>query len=112
MLGTRGDGLGEGDDYRVSARDIEDQLHHVSRPPAGSFTLTARITAAHGPLTGLMLRDAGTHLVHGQVSPDGTAWVTAATLFTSFPYALHAGFAATGDAEFSQVAVGVAAGTG
>ncbi|WP_328493166.1 fibronectin type III domain-containing protein [Streptomyces sp. NBC_00414] len=166
VLGARGDGLGEGDDYRVSSRDIEDRLHYVSRPLAGSFTLTARVSGARGPLTGLMLRDrvtadtrhlffgadgdgrlvlhnrtrdsrhdwqddprspitrpldgrtlattpylrivreAGTHLVHGQVSPDGTAWETVATLFTPFPYAVHAGFAATGDAEFSQVATG------
>ncbi|MFJ2256994.1 Tat pathway signal protein [Streptomyces sp. NPDC087844] len=172
VLGARGDGLGEGDDYRVSSRDIEDQLHYVSRPLAGSFTLTARVTGAHGPLTGLMLRDrvtadtrhlffgadddgqlvlhhrtrdsrhdwqddprspvtrrlagqsltatpylrvvrdADTHLVHGQVSPDGTTWMTAATLFTPFPHAVHAGFAATGDAVFAQVAVGVPGETG
>jgi hypothetical protein len=39
------------------------------------------------------------------VSADGTTWVTVATLFTPFPYAVHAGFAATGDAEFAKVAV-------
>ena len=31
--------------------------------------------------------------------------MTVATLFTPFPYAVHAGFAATGDAEFAKVAV-------
>ncbi|WP_149830484.1 fibronectin type III domain-containing protein [Streptomyces tailanensis] len=165
VLGARGDGLGEGDDYDVLTRDIEDELHFVSRPAAGSFTLTARIDSARGPLTGLMLRDrltantrhvyfgadaAGglvfhnrtrdsrhdwqddirspitrkldgrslaatpylrlvrdlsTHRVHGQVSADGRTWVTVASLFSPFPYAVHAGVAATGDARFAKVAV-------
>jgi F5/8 type C domain-containing protein len=165
VLGARGDGLGEGDDYKVPSRSMEDQLHYVSRPLAGSFTLTTHVTGSRGPLTGLMLRDriaadtrhlffgadkdgqlvfhnrtrdsrhdwqddlrspitrrldgqtlaatpylrivrdAGSHRVHGQVSADGTTWVTVATLFTPFPYAVHAGFAATGDAEFAKVAV-------
>ncbi|MER6134884.1 discoidin domain-containing protein [Streptomyces sp. NPDC001815] len=165
VLGARGDGLGEGDDYQVPSRDIEDQLHYVSRPLTGSFTLTAHVSGVRGPLGGLMLRDritadtrhlffgadkdgqlvfhnrtrdsrhdwqddlrspitrrpdgqtlaatpylrivrdAGTHRVHGQVSADGTTWVTVATLFTPFPYAVHAGFAATGDAQFAKVAV-------
>ncbi|MDX2931284.1 fibronectin type III domain-containing protein [Streptomyces ipomoeae] len=165
VLGAHGDGLGEGDDYTVPSRDIDDQLHYVSRPSAGSFTLTARVDGARGPVTGLMLRDrltadtrhlyfgadadgslvfhnrtrdsrhdwqddlrspitrrldgrtlaatpylrlvrdVSTHRVHGQVSVDGTVWVTVATLFTPFPYAVHAGLAATGDAEFTKVAV-------
>ncbi|WP_151481050.1 fibronectin type III domain-containing protein [Streptomyces albicerus] len=165
VLGARGDGLGEGDDYTVPSRDIEDELHYVSRPLAGSFTLTTRLSGARGPLTGLMLRDRiaadtrhlffgadkdgqlvfhnrtrdsrhdwqddirspitrrldgqtlaatpylrivrdlSTHRVHGQASADGKTWVTVASLFTPFPYAVHAGFAATGDAEFAEVAV-------
>ncbi|GAB2716370.1 fibronectin type III domain-containing protein [Streptomyces bullii] len=165
VLGARGDGLGEGDDYRVTARDIDDQLHFVSRPVPGSCTLTARVDGARGPVTGLMLRDrlaantrhvyfgadadgalvfhnrtrdsrhdwqddvrspitrrldgrtsaatpwlrlvrdVSTHRVHGQVSADGETWVTVASLFTPFPYAVHAGVAATGDAEFARVAV-------
>lgn len=164
VLGAHGDGLGEGDDYEVLSRDIVDELHYVSRPLTGSFTLTARVTAARAPVTGLMLRDrvtadtrhvyfgadkdgglvlhnrtrdsrhdwqddprspithrldgqtlaatpylrivrdVTTHRVHGQVSADGTAWVTVASLFTPFPYAVHAGLAATGDAQFANVA--------
>ncbi|MEV0218835.1 Tat pathway signal protein [Streptomyces sp. NPDC050704] len=163
ILGARGDGLGEGDDYKVPSRAIEDELHYVSRPLTGSFTLTARVSGARGPLTGLMLRDRiaadtrhlffgadsdgrlvfhnrtrdsrhdwqddarspitrrldgqtlaatpylrivrdlSTHRVHGQVSADGKTWVTVASLFTPFPYAVHAGLAATGDAEFAEV---------
>ncbi|MGP4090475.1 Tat pathway signal protein [Streptomyces sp. KR55] len=57
ILGARGDGLGVGDDYKVLARDIDDELHYVSRPATGSFTLTARVDRARGPVTGLMLRD-------------------------------------------------------
>ncbi|WP_409468797.1 Tat pathway signal protein [Streptomyces sp. HC307] len=165
VLGAHGDGLGEGDDYQALSRDIDDQLHYVSRPVPGSFTLTARVTGARGPLRGLMLRDrlaantrhmyfgadadgtlvfhnrtrdsrhdwqddvrspitrrldgrtlaatpylrlvrdVSTHHVHGQVSADGDTWVTVASLFTPFPYAVHAGLAATGDAMFAKVAV-------
>ncbi|MEU5107617.1 fibronectin type III domain-containing protein [Streptomyces sp. NPDC021354] len=57
ILGAHGDGLGEGDDYDVLKRDIEDALHYASRPAAGSWTLTARVEAARSSLTGLMLRD-------------------------------------------------------
>ncbi|QYX76787.1 fibronectin type III domain-containing protein [Streptomyces akebiae] len=163
VLGAHGDGLGEGDDYRVLSRDIEDELHFVSRPAVGGFTLTARVDTARGPATGLMLRDrltpdtrhvyfgAGadgglvlhhrtrdsrhdwqddirspitrglpgrtlaatphlrlvrdltTHRVHGQVSGDGRTWVTVGSLFCPFPYAVHAGVVATGDADFAEV---------
>ncbi|MBZ3904752.1 discoidin domain-containing protein [Streptomyces griseiscabiei] len=169
VLGARGDGLGEGDDYRVLSRDIEDELHFVSRPAAGALTLTARVDTARGPLTGLMLRDRltadtrhvyfgadadgrlvlhtrtrdsrhdwqddvrspitrrpdgrtlaatpwlrlvrdlGTHRVHGQVSADGRTWVTVGSLFAPFPYAVHAGVAATGDAAFANVEVALLA---
>ncbi|TLS46706.1 fibronectin type III domain-containing protein [Streptomyces montanus] len=165
VLGAKGDGLGEGDDYKVLARDIEDELHFVSRPVPGSFTLTARVDTARGPLTGLMLRDKldpntrhisfgadadgnlvfhnrtrdsrhdwqddprspitrkpdgqslaaapwlrlvrdfATHRVLAQVSADGSVWTTVDTLFTPFPYAVHAGLAATGDATFAKVAL-------
>ncbi|MFD8385764.1 discoidin domain-containing protein [Streptomyces sp. NPDC059679] len=57
VLGAHGDGLGEGDDYDVLKRDIEDALHYASRPAAGSWTLTARLETARSSLTGLMLRD-------------------------------------------------------
>ncbi|UUU28425.1 hypothetical protein [Streptomyces sp. DSM 40750] len=46
-----------------------------------------------------LLRDASTHHIHAQLSPDGRAWETASTLFTPFPYGVHAGVAVTGDAE-------------
>ncbi|MCL8014948.1 fibronectin type III domain-containing protein [Streptomyces sp. AS02] len=158
VLGARGDGLGEGDDYKVLTRDIEDELHYVSRPATGSFVLTAHIDTQRGPLTGLMLRDrlaantrylyfgveadgnlvlrnrtrdsrhdwqddlrspldAGldgyalaatpylrlvrdlaTHRIQAQVSADGDTWTTIGSLFTPFPYGVHAGLAATGDA--------------
>ncbi|KUL22310.1 fibronectin type III domain-containing protein [Streptomyces regalis] len=52
-----------------------------------------------------LVRDVSTHQVHGQVSVDGTTWVTVASLLTPFPYAVYAGLAATGDATFAQVAV-------
>ncbi|OAH12639.1 galactose-binding domain-containing protein [Streptomyces jeddahensis] len=165
VLGAHGDGLGDGDDYQVLERAIEDELHYVSRPSTGSFTLTARIDAARGPLTGLMLRDRihpdtrhlyfgadadgdlvlqnrtrdsrhdwqddkrspitrkldgqtlaatpylrlvrdfATHRVLAQASADGQTWATVGTLFTPFPYGLHAGLAATGDATFAKVAL-------
>jgi hypothetical protein len=57
VVNARGDGLGEGDDYKALGRDIEDSLHFVSRTAGGSFTLTTRLDTARGPLTGLMLRD-------------------------------------------------------
>ncbi|NGO10150.1 fibronectin type III domain-containing protein [Streptomyces sp. HC44] len=164
VLGAKGDGLGEGDDYKVLARDIEDELHFVSRPLSGSFALTVRVDTARGPLTGLMLRDKldpntrhvsfgadadgnlvlhnrtrdsrhdwqddprspitrrpdgqtlaatpwlrlvrdfATHRVLAQVSADGTVWTTVGSLFTPFPYAVHAGVAATGDATFAKAA--------
>ncbi|GAB2859519.1 hypothetical protein GCM10027074_28280 [Streptomyces deserti] len=165
VLGAHGDGLDEGDDYKVASRGIEDELHFVSRPVAGGCVLTARVDGARGPVTALMLRDrlaantrhvafgadadgtlvlhnrtrdsrhdwqddvrspitvrldgrtlaatpylrlvrdVATHRVHGQVSADGETWVTVASLFTPFPYAVHVGLAATGDAEFTRVAV-------
>lgn len=169
VLGAKGYGLGEGDDYQLLKRDIEDELHFVSRPLPGSFTLTARLDAARGPLTGLMLRDKldpdtrhvyfgadadgnlvfhnrtrdsrhdwqddlrspitrkpegqslaatpwlrlvrdfATHRVLAQVSADGSVWLTVGSLFTPFPYAVHAGMATTGDAAFTKVAVDVLA---
>ncbi|MDX2599917.1 discoidin domain-containing protein [Streptomyces caniscabiei] len=165
VLGAHGDGLGEGDDYRVSSRDIDDALHFVNRPAVGGFTLTARVDGARGPATGLMLRDRltadtrhvyfgadadgglvlhhrtrdsrhdwqddvrspitrplpgrtlaatpylrlvrdlTTHRVHGQVSRDGRTWVTVGSFFCPFPYAVHAGVVATGDAAFAEVEV-------
>ncbi|MFJ4840977.1 Tat pathway signal protein [Streptomyces sp. NPDC088746] len=166
VIGVKGAGLGDGDDNRLLERDIRDALHYVSRPAEGGFTLTARIDAHRGPLTGLMLRDRlvadtrylyfgpdadgklvfrnrtrdsrhdwqddprspltadlpehtvaatpylrlvrdlATHRVQAQVSADGATWTSVASLFTPFPYAVHAGLAATGDATFSRVALG------
>ncbi|WP_147437594.1 fibronectin type III domain-containing protein [Streptomyces radicis] len=57
ISGGDGAGLGEGDDYRVESRDIDDALHFVSRPLTGTGTVTARLDAHEGPATGVMLRD-------------------------------------------------------
>ncbi|USQ86185.1 fibronectin type III domain-containing protein [Streptomyces phaeoluteigriseus] len=74
VLGARGDGLGEGDDYKALERDIKDELRYVSRPATGTFVLTARIDSRRGPLTGLMLRDrlaADTRHVYFGADTDG-----------------------------------------
>ncbi|WP_308402599.1 fibronectin type III domain-containing protein [Streptomyces sp. AC550_RSS872] len=165
VIGAKGDGLGEGDDYMVPTRTVNDQLHYVSRPLAGGFTLTARLDVARGPQTGLMLRDratadtrhmyfgadndgrlvlrvrnrdsrhdwqdevrspvtrvldghslsatpwlrlvrdVATHRVLAQVSKDGKMWTTAGSVFAPFPFTVLAGFAATGDAEFTRTGI-------
>ncbi|WP_159001068.1 Tat pathway signal protein [Streptomyces sp. SBT349] len=57
ISGGDGAGLGQGDDYRVHTRDIDDALHFVSRPLTGTGTVTARLDDHAGPATGVMLRD-------------------------------------------------------
>jgi hypothetical protein len=75
IAGGNGTGLGTGDDYKVATRDIEDSLLFVSRPLAGSGTVSARVDDHKGPLTGLMLRDkidANTRYLYFGADSDGT----------------------------------------
>lgn len=55
--GAEGTGLGQGDDYNLYLRDINDSLHYVSRVTAGSSTISAKIDSASGEAGGIMMRD-------------------------------------------------------
>ncbi|WP_158920200.1 fibronectin type III domain-containing protein [Streptomyces sp. NBRC 109706] len=57
VTGGDGTGLGEGDDYMLHTRDIDDALHFVHRPLLGSGGVTARLDAHEGAAGGVMLRD-------------------------------------------------------
>ncbi|MGW3409697.1 discoidin domain-containing protein [Streptomyces sp. NPDC000888] len=74
VAGGNGTGLGEGDDYKVSGRDIQDSLLFVSQVLAGTGVVTARIDDRRGELTGLMLRDridANTRYLYFGADADG-----------------------------------------
>ncbi|XEC96036.1 LamG-like jellyroll fold domain-containing protein [Paenibacillus tarimensis] len=52
-----GAGLGEGDDYNIYKRDINDSLHVVSQVAAGNSTISAKLNSAAGEASGIMMRD-------------------------------------------------------
>ncbi|WP_051250443.1 discoidin domain-containing protein [Paenibacillus harenae] len=52
-----GTGFGEGDDYNIFKRDINDSLHFVSRVAAGNSSISAKIDSASGEASGIMMRD-------------------------------------------------------
>ncbi|WP_199615817.1 LamG-like jellyroll fold domain-containing protein [Paenibacillus alkalitolerans] len=52
-----GTGFGEGDDYNIYKRDINDSLHFVSRVAAGNSSISAKIDSASGEASGIMMRD-------------------------------------------------------
>ncbi|WP_373228587.1 LamG-like jellyroll fold domain-containing protein [Cohnella sp.] len=57
ISGVNGTGLGQGDDYYIYNRDINDSLHFVNRVAAGSSTISAKIVGASGEVSGIMMRD-------------------------------------------------------
>ncbi|WP_199619354.1 LamG-like jellyroll fold domain-containing protein [Paenibacillus alkalitolerans] len=52
-----GTGLGEGDDYNIYKRDINDSLHFVSQVAAGNSSISAKLDSAAGEASGIMMRD-------------------------------------------------------
>ena len=57
ISGVNGTGLGQGDDYNIYNRDINDSLHFVNQVAAGSSTISAKIEGASGEASGIMMRD-------------------------------------------------------
>ncbi|MDQ0060495.1 hypothetical protein J2T14_002667 [Paenibacillus harenae] len=57
ISGVNGTGLGQGDDYNIYNRDINDSLHFVNRVATGSSTISAKIEGASGEVSGIMMRD-------------------------------------------------------
>ncbi|ASA23490.1 putative Ig domain-containing protein [Paenibacillus donghaensis] len=54
---ANGTGFGEGEDYNIYKRDINDSMHYVSQAVYGSFSISAKIESAAGNASGIMLRD-------------------------------------------------------
>lgn len=52
-----GRGLGQGDDYKIHTRDMEDSFFFVHTPTHGDTEISARVSSRKSALCGLMLRD-------------------------------------------------------
>ncbi|QYR23074.1 putative Ig domain-containing protein [Paenibacillus sp. sptzw28] len=52
-----GKGLGEGDDFNIYKRDINDSFHFVHQTAVGNSSISARIDQNSGALSGIMLRE-------------------------------------------------------
>ncbi|WP_214628898.1 putative Ig domain-containing protein [Paenibacillus agaridevorans] len=52
-----GNGLGEGDDFNIYKRDIQDSFHYVHQVAVGNSSISARIDQNSGALGGIMLRE-------------------------------------------------------
>jgi hypothetical protein len=52
-----GTGLGEGDDFNIYRRDINDSFHYVHQVGIGNSSISARIDQNSGALSGIMLRE-------------------------------------------------------
>jgi hypothetical protein len=55
--GANGSGFGQGDDYNIYNRDINDSLHFVSQAASGNSAISAKLDSASGEASGIMMRD-------------------------------------------------------
>ncbi|WP_188197410.1 Tat pathway signal protein [Nonomuraea sp. SYSU D8015] len=65
ISGGNGKGLGEGDDYYLDKRDIQDTLLFSGEVLTGSGSISARIDRAQGPASGVMLRADARYIYFG-----------------------------------------------
>ncbi|WP_327583913.1 hypothetical protein OHA25_50205 [Nonomuraea sp. NBC_00507] len=65
LTGGNGKGLGEGDDYYLDKRDIQDTLLFSNEVLTGSGSVSARIEQAQGPASGVMLRADARYIYFG-----------------------------------------------
>jgi len=71
---ANGSGLGEGDDYKVLERNINDSLHLVSQVVSGSGSIEAKLDSYNGAASGIMMRDlldSNTRYIYFGADEDG-----------------------------------------